>query len=152
MYHSKGPNRSHNIFIQFRGCVEALVPGQPEASVEALNRLLCGLSLVGSLKALDGLVNARNLRAKRPRLAFRGEMLRDQGLAVPSPLLLRLVEEGRDLLELLVVEVAAAVQLLEAFVAEVDLAHFFVDAGWLWMLDGMLYQSKQALYTLFLKI
>jgi hypothetical protein len=44
------------------------------------------------------------------------------------------------------------VQLLEAFVAEVDLAHFFVDAGWLWMLDGMLYQSKQALYTLFLKI
>jgi len=107
-----------------------LVCGQPEASVKALNSLLCRLGFVGSLKALDGLVNARNLRAESLRLAFWGQMLRDQSLAVPSPLLVRLVEEGCDLLKLLVVEGAAAVQLLQGLVAEVDLAHFFVDAGW----------------------
>ena len=51
-------------------------------------------------------------------------MLRDQSLAVPSPLLVRLVEEGCDLLKLLVVEGAAAVQLLQGLVVEVDVAHF----------------------------
>ena len=114
------------------------------------NRSLQSSSL-SSLKAPDDLVDARDFRAAGPCLFFGGG-----GLAL---LLIFIVEAGCEFFELLVKEGAAAVELLQCFVVEVDFAHFlmclnddtsayfgvfFIKAGKLARLLGILKRSSIA--------